>query len=183
MNQVQMVFESPLGWIGFAGTLRGMIALTFGHESAGEAETALVRLIPAGAAREMSTKDGDFDWLLPARELLLAYAAGEPVDLGKIPVDLPRATPFQQRVRDCLRQLPRGETISYQQLASRAGQPNAARAVGNIMAKNPLPLVIPCHRVLGSGGRLGGFSAPQGLAMKKRLLRMEQDAIAAAVVR
>jgi methylated-DNA-[protein]-cysteine S-methyltransferase len=80
-------------------------------------------------------------------------------------------------VRDQLRRIGYAKSISYGELASLAGAPGAARAVGNIMAKNPLPLVIPCHRVLAAGGRIGGFSAPAGTEMKRHLLRMEQGQV------
>ena len=69
--------------------------------------------------------------------------------------------------------MPRGETVSYAELAGRAGSPNAARAVGGVMAGNRVPLLVPCHRVVGAGGRLGGFSAPTGVELKKRLLALE----------
>ena len=74
---------------------------------------------------------------------------------------------------EACQRIPRGETLSYGELAAKVGNPGAARAVGTVMSSNPLPLVIPCHRVLGAGGCLGGYSARQGVAMKRRLLEME----------
>ncbi len=71
------------------------------------------------------------------------------------------------------RRIPWGQTRSYAQLAAVAGRPGAARAVGSVMAKNRVPLVVPCHRVIASSGQLGGYSAPQGLSLKRRLLAME----------
>ncbi len=82
-------------------------------------------------------------------------------------------TAFQRAVIDHCRRIPRGEVLTYGQLAERAGYPRSARAVGNVMATNRVPLIVPCHRVVGAGGNLGGFSAPQGLQMKRRLLRLE----------
>ena len=79
---------------------------------------------------------------------------------------------------DACRAIPRGETLTYGQLAAKAGYPGAARAVGQVMARNCLPLLIPCHRVVGSNG-LHGFSAPGGLATKQRLLEIEGQLAAA----
>ncbi|MFI4875304.1 MAG: methylated-DNA--[protein]-cysteine S-methyltransferase [Blastopirellula sp. JB062] len=109
---------------------------------------------------------------------LRRYALGEPVDLNSIPIDLSEVSTFTQRVyREC-RKIAPGMTISYGQLAARAGSPKGARAVGGAMARNRIPLLIPCHRVVASTGKLHGFSAPQGLRLKDRLLRLEREAIA-----
>ena len=89
------------------------------------------------------------------------------------PLDLQSLTPFAWKVLRSLAGLSYGGTTTYGELASRAGSPNAARAVGTILARNPLPIIIPCHRVLSSRGTLGGFSAPGGLATKRRLLFLE----------
>jgi methylated-DNA-[protein]-cysteine S-methyltransferase len=106
-------------------------------------------------------------------ERMQAVAAGEVDDLRDIDVDLDDRTEFQRAVLQVCRRIPRGSVRSYAELARQAGHTGSARAVGNVMATNRLPLIIPCHRVVGSGGKLGGFSAPQGLAMKVRLLDME----------
>jgi O-6-methylguanine DNA methyltransferase len=91
---------------------------------------------------------------------------------GKLPpLDLAGGTPFQRKVWAALRQILPGQTRSYGQLASALGAPKAARAVGSACGANPIPLLIPCHRVLASGGGLGGFSA--GLHWKRRLLARE----------
>lgn len=80
---------------------------------------------------------------------------------------------FRRRVFEACRKIPFGATASYADLARAAGSPGAARAVGSAMANNPLPLIVPCHRVLRSDGTLGGFSSPQGPSQKKRMLRLE----------
>jgi methylated-DNA-[protein]-cysteine S-methyltransferase len=85
---------------------------------------------------------------------------------------------FQRAVVGHCRRIPPGQTLTYGQLAARVGRPRAARAVGRVMATNRFPLIVPCHRVVAAGGVLGGFSAPQGLAMKKRLLAAEAASIA-----
>ena len=88
-----------------------------------------------------------------------------------LPLDL-RATPFQRRVYEALLEVPYGETRTYAEIARAIGQPRATRAVGTANGANPLSLVIPCHRIVASGGKLGGYGG--GLAMKKRLLAMER---------
>lgn len=161
------VFKTELGWMAFAGNNHGMTHLTFGHTT----DEAALNASEAFSSTALNVLP---PWWESAENQLKAYAAGEQVDLSTIPVDLGPATEFQQLVRERVRGLGYGETSSYGAIASDVGSPGGARAVGNIMARNPIPLVIPCHRVIGSGGRLGGFSAPSGLDMKRHLLAMEQ---------
>ena len=105
---------------------------------------------------------------------LQSYAAGKPDTLGAISVDFGRMSEFRRRVLTLCRRIPYGHTVSYAKLAAQAGSPHAARAVGHCMAANPIPLLIPCHRVICADGRIGAYSAPGGTAMKERLLAMEQ---------
>jgi methylated-DNA-[protein]-cysteine S-methyltransferase len=114
------------------------------------------------------------------RRQLCDYAAGHLVDFHGIRLDLVDLTDFQRRVLSACRQIAYGTTLTYAQLAQRAKAPTAARAVGQVMARNPVPLIIPCHRVVARAGGLGGFSAPRGLTMKRRLLRLEGAQIAPA---
>ena len=88
-------------------------------------------------------------------------------------LDLTAVSPFRRRVLEVCRRIPYGRTSSYSELARLAGNPRAVRAAGGAMANNPLPLVIPCHRVLRSDGSLGGFSSPCGVSDKERMLRLE----------
>jgi O-6-methylguanine DNA methyltransferase len=104
------------------------------------------------------------------RTWLVTYAKREAVDLKRIPVVL-TGTAFQQRVWRCLRDIPRGALRTYGQVAAAIGSPNAVRAVGTACGANRLPIVVPCHRVIGSGLRLGGYSG--GLALKIALLELE----------
>ncbi|MDH5478792.1 MAG: methylated-DNA--[protein]-cysteine S-methyltransferase [Nitrospinota bacterium] len=102
-----------------------------------------------------------------------AYFDGAPVEFDD-PVDLSALSAFQQRVLETLRKkVKRGRTVTYSQLAALAGKPGAARAVGSAMAKNPAPLIIPCHRVVRTDGAMGGFSAPGGVEMKRAMLKLE----------
>ena len=110
------------------------------------------------------------DWIVT----LQRFAQGEPVDLRSIPLDLSHLTTFGRRVVEACRQVPWGQTTTYRELATVAESPQAARAVGGVMARNQHLWLVPCHRVLPKSGGLGGFSAPQGISMKARLLAMER---------
>ncbi|MCP8465742.1 methylated-DNA--[protein]-cysteine S-methyltransferase [Pseudomonas sp. ZM23] len=108
-----------------------------------------------------------------ARRLILGYARGEPVCFDCLPLDLSGVSEFYRRVYDDILGLGRGETTTYGDIARRLGDVGLSRAVGQAMGSNPIPLIIPCHRVLASGGRSGGFSAPGGSASKMRMLALE----------
>ncbi|MGO8760857.1 MAG: methylated-DNA--[protein]-cysteine S-methyltransferase [Desulfobaccales bacterium] len=105
-----------------------------------------------------------------AREALADYFRGVPTDFAALTLD-PRGTPFQLRVWQELRRIPWGQAISYKELARRVGSPKASRAVGQANAVNPIPLIIPCHRVINADGGLGGYSS--GLDRKRWLLKHE----------
>ena len=102
-----------------------------------------------------------------------AHLAGELHDLAKIPVDLAATPLFNRRVYAVARAIPAGRTLTYGEVAARVGEPGAAQAVGRALGDNPIPVIVPCHRVLAAGGRLHGFSAPGGLETKRRLLEIE----------
>jgi methylated-DNA-[protein]-cysteine S-methyltransferase len=101
------------------------------------------------------------------------YLSGERVDFTAVALDLSDAGAFHRRVYEAVRSVGWGETMTYAELAQRAGSPGAARAVGQALSQNPIAVVIPCHRVLASDGGLGGFSAHGGVAAKERLLELE----------
>jgi methylated-DNA-[protein]-cysteine S-methyltransferase len=103
-------------------------------------------------------------------EKLQAYFEGDVIDFDE-PLDSTIGTQFQRRVWGITRAIPRGQTRTYGQIARQAGSPGAARAVGQSMARNPWPIIVPCHRVLGSDGSLTGFGG--GVDMKRRMLEME----------
>ncbi len=104
-----------------------------------------------------------------------AFFAGQPIGFD-VELDLSETTAFEASVIAAARRIPYGETVSYSELARSAGSPRAARAVGTVMAGNRFPLIVPCHRVVRSDGTLGGFSAPDGVDMKRRLLALEGHA-------
>ena len=105
-----------------------------------------------------------------------AYYRGEPTNfLDVIPLDLSTFTPFGQAVLQACHRLSYSETNTYGQLAQAVQRPGAARAVGQIMARNPIPLIIPCHRVIAANHKLGGFSGPGGITAKQRMLSLENS--------
>ncbi|HXQ09781.1 MAG TPA: methylated-DNA--[protein]-cysteine S-methyltransferase [Caulobacteraceae bacterium] len=106
-----------------------------------------------------------------------ALLAGAKRDLADVPVDTDALSGFARQVYAVARAIPPGETMTYGEIAARLGDPGAARAVGEAMGHNPFPIVVPCHRVLAAGGRLGGFSAHGGASTKLRLLEIEGAAI------
>jgi methylated-DNA-[protein]-cysteine S-methyltransferase len=110
--------------------------------------------------------------LMHARELIKSYFGGIEADFRKIPVNLSNLTDFTRKVLKAVSQIPYGQTRTYMRVASEIGEKDAARAVGNALNRNPVPVIIPCHRVIQSDGEIGGFSA--GLEWKMRLLNIEK---------
>jgi O-6-methylguanine DNA methyltransferase len=106
----------------------------------------------------------------PAVQALEKYLRGANLDLSVFPVDLENRSAFERATLQCVRQIPRGSVATYSELATKLGSPRAARAVGNALRRNPVPLFVPCHRVVGVSG-LGGFS--WGLDTKRKLLQLE----------
>ena len=184
-----LVFPSDLGWMAVVVAGDAVVKLTFGHSSAAAAKKALElgKKLAVGVPvelphqqtklprqRNVSTAENK----VPSLALRLqAFASGKPDDFRDVRVApwllQPSLTDFQARVLEQCRKIPYGRTVSYAELASKAGSPRAARAVGNCMAGNLIPLLIPCHRVVKSDGRLGSYSAPGGVGMKRRLLDLE----------
>jgi methylated-DNA-[protein]-cysteine S-methyltransferase len=164
----RFLFHTKLGWM--AATTRGecLCELSFGHASPDAAITSL--RIPGEVVTSLST------WQTSLRDRLIAFAAGERDDFRDVTLDTATMTPFRRQVTERCRKIAPGETMSYLELAAAVGSPAAARAVGTVMRCNPFPLIVPCHRVLGAGGKLGGYSAPGGLDTKRRLLELEGSA-------
>lgn len=158
-------FPSDLGWMALVTAGDVVQQLTFGHPSAAAAQRALGRRV------SRDTVSGKPDTSLVRR--LRAYASGKPEDFRDVPVDFGRVSRFWRRVLNQCRKIPLAHTLSYAELAKKAGYPRAARAVGNCMAGNQIPLIVPCHRVVCSDGRTGSYSAPGGGQMKRRLLAAE----------
>jgi O-6-methylguanine DNA methyltransferase len=156
---------TPAGTIQVAATDRGACALLLpGVE---EPKRRVAELL--AEARRGPAEHPILQALLAA---LSTYFAGKPEALEGQPVDWSFLTEFQQSVYQTARGIPPGEVQPYRWVAERVGKPRAARAVGQALASNPVPLIVPCHRVVASDGSLGGFTG--GLAWKQRLLEMER---------
>lgn len=164
------VFKTHWGWIGLAATAHGVSAVVLPKPSRRAAERELKNV---GAVDEISSNGAGRAaaiHLKAARAAVEAYLAGQARSF-----DLPLAwgahSPFQMKVWAVLRSIPYGRVRSYGWVARKIGKPKAARAVGAACGANPVPLLVPCHRVVAGDGSLGGFSG--GLPNKKRLLKLE----------
>ncbi len=160
-----IVADCPLGRVLVAATERGLCAVTLG-DNAGVMERELRERFPAAEIAEASTED---EQLGATARAVISRMTEHPVALD-LPLDL-RATAFEQRVWRLLQTIPRGETRSYSAVAAELGQPLAVRAVARACARNPLALVVPCHRVVGKNGQLTGYR--WGKERKEKLLKLE----------
>jgi len=155
--------ESPLGPMIFTITRGGLTHVQFG---------ILTGLEPSGHTQGGALPVPQSDLLAEIRQQLAAYFSGE-LQVFDIPVDWGMLSAFQQRALKAAQEIPYGQVKSYARLANDIGQPDATRAVGGAMARNPMPVIIPCHRVVAADGHLTGYSGSGGLATKAWLLRLE----------
>ena len=161
------LFETPIGRCGIAWTAVGIagVQLPEAHDTLTDARIReRCREAPSG------TPPPDVQ---RAIEGILALLRREESDLGAIALDMDGVPQFHRRVYEAARAIPPGSTLSYGDVAARIGTPGSARAVGQALGRNPFPLIVPCHRVLAAGGKVGGFSANGGIATKLRLLSIE----------
>ena len=175
MNQQQhyTVFETATGFVALAWNAGGVTGLRLPSSSEASAEAAILRRQPSAIR---SIPDGALAEVI-AR--IQRYFSGEHIDFSDVPVDLGEQAPFFDAVYARVRDLGWGETTTYGAVAKALGAgPQAARDVGQAMATNPVPLIVPCHRVLAAGGKIGGFSAPGGSGSKARMLQIEGVAVA-----
>ena len=171
-TSVAGVRQTKHGWLaawwqreeGGAWQLRGV---TIGHPSP---NAAVKHFAEATSLAVEEALDQEQEELL---DRLRDVADGHVDTLADVAVALDHLGPFARKVVQRCRRIPAGRTMTYAELAAACGSPNAARAVGNVMASNRFPLIVPCHRVVGSNGGLGGFSAPQGIELKRQLLQRE----------
>jgi len=163
------VFDTAIGPCGVAWTARGLVGVQLPEASRAATEQRLVA--KAGSAGAETPPP----WIAALVADITRYLAGERVDFSTVAVDLATLDPFRRRLYEAMRALAWGETTTYGELARQLGSSDweGAREVGDAMGRNPAPIVIPCHRVLAAGGKLGGFSAHGGAATKARLLALE----------
>lgn len=164
-----IVFDSALGWMALSFHNQKVTGVAFGYHSPMEAVQGL-RHHPLSSEPVGSLPR----WIRSLQSRLEKMAQGRRQDFTDVPIDTSHLTPLGLGILEECRQIPWGGTLSYKELAERVGRPGAARAVGNVMACNRYPLIVPCHRVVGAGGSLGGYSAPGGLSTKRALLALEQ---------
>jgi methylated-DNA-[protein]-cysteine S-methyltransferase len=158
------LFNTDLRWMCLVWSGSRLSRLSFYHDSATTART----LVETEIGRPLCLR-ADASKLA---RCLTRYAAGQNISFKKIKVKM-SGTIFQKKVLSCCQKIPYGNTMSYGEVAKQVGHPGAARAVGGVMRGNNCPLVVPCHRVLGSNNKLTGFSAGTGIKLKHRLLQME----------
>lgn len=163
------LFETPLGWMGLAWNDVGITAVQTPDRDREATERRLLRRAGSDIAEATLALPGP---IADAVDRLSRYAAGEHVDFNPVPIDV-SADPFFLDIWRAARDLGFGETVTYGELASRAGHPGLYRETGQALGANPVPIIVPCHRIVAAGGKLGGFSAPGGPKTKERLLALE----------
>ena len=175
MSHAMAHFETAHGICAIGWTERGICGFQLPASVLVEAERLARRRMPDAIATKPP------QWVQQVMEAAKAYFSGERVDFSKTKLDLAGQNALFLEIYDAVRQLGWGETTTYGALAKRLGKERqVARDVGQAMARNPVPLIVPCHRVLAAGSKVGGFSAPGGAASKLRMLDLEGVAIAKA---
>lgn len=155
------VFETTRGWVGCVASERGLLRVALPHPTA------------EGVRMELGVQGPGARDLKEVAATLKRYFNGERVDFD-FPLDYGRHTPFQVAVWEATRTIPYGETRTYGWVARETGRPAAFRAAGQALGRNPLPIIVPCHRVIASDGGLQGFGrGVEGLDVKRMLLRLE----------
>lgn len=171
------IYKTVVGWVGTAWTGDGLWALTLPSESMVQAEKKIKEKLPGSLRVEEGEVGEEFYEITTNKKFIFRFAeeinryfSGEKVTFS-VPLDWGLYTPFQRRVLKAVREIPYGSTCTYGAIARRVENPRAARAVGNALGCNRVPLVIPCHRVIKGDGTLGGFTG--GLKWKEYLLSLE----------
>jgi len=161
------LFDTVLGTCAIAWSPRGISRIVLPEATRARTERRMRALLGGGVEAKPPRSVAD------AARRVARHVAGRPQSFGDVELDMSGNAPFSRKVYRALRRVPAGKTVTYAELAKSAGSPGAARAVGRAMAKNPFPIVVPCHRVLAASGKVGGFSAFGGAKTKRRLLSCE----------
>jgi methylated-DNA-[protein]-cysteine S-methyltransferase len=161
------LFETAIGLCGIVWSERGVVGVQLPERSEDATRHRVLRRFPA--ARD-AVPPADIQ---RAIDDIVAQLGGEPRDLTHVTIDADGVADFNRRVYAIARAIPPGATLSYGEIAERLGDRNLARDVGRALGQNPIPIIVPCHRVLAAGGKVGGFSAPGGVVTKLRLLTIE----------
>lgn len=164
------VFETAFGFCGIAWTARGISRFMLPVEAADLLEESFAKYFPHSLASQ------PWDAVAGAVTAAQRYFAGEREDFAAFPLDLSGVDAFRRAIYQAARRLVYAQTSTYGALAAEAGFPDAARQTGMALGRNPIPLMVPCHRVVATGGKLGGFSAPGGTLTKQKMLALERAA-------
>ncbi len=163
------IFLTTWGWAGFVIDQKGLRIFVLPEE---RKEDVLFRIKKELKYNNLFEDSRGWESLI---KKVKEYFTGKKVDFIDCRLNLDNYTDFQKEILQTVRKIPYGETRSYKEAAEAAGYPRAYRAVGNTMRNNPLPLIIPCHRVIKSDGSLGGFSGKEGIALKKKMIDLESE--------
>jgi len=169
------LFDTPIGTCSLVWKDEVVVGLRLPEASAAATRARIKRRWPE--AKEKTPPPEDIQRII---DRVLALLAGEAVDLSDIPLDFGAAPELHRRAYEVARSIPPGQTMTYGEIAKRLGVPNESREVGQAMGRNPIAIIMPCHRVLGADGKMGGFSADGGVATKRRILEIEGAAAVGA---
>jgi methylated-DNA-[protein]-cysteine S-methyltransferase len=161
------IFDTPIGTCALTWSAQGVVGLQLPESSAVATRARVQRRWP-GAKETPPPPE-----LQQAIDHIKALLNGEAIDLGDIPLDLEAVPEFHRKVYEVARTVPPGQTTTYGEIARRLGVPQESREVGQALGRNPIAIIVPCHRVLGADGKMGGFSANGGVATKRRILEIE----------
>jgi O-6-methylguanine DNA methyltransferase len=181
------IFKTKWGYFGLAGTEYGLCRTCLPGPSPERTKSHLLKILlfehrVSRIEHRESSIEFEKTFFKEIQQQIIAYFEGAYVNFSPdIPSKLDGFSPFYKSVLTACKFVKFGQTINYGELAKQLGRPLASRAVGNALAKNPLPLIIPCHRVIRSDGSLGGFSTIGGLSLKRKLLLHEQNCLSAAL--
>jgi methylated-DNA-[protein]-cysteine S-methyltransferase len=161
------LFDTSLGPCGLVWGEHGIRGVRFAERSEAVTRARLLRHFPDA---EEAPPTGD---VRAARDAIIALLSGEKRDLVEIALDMRELPALNRQVYEIARAISPGATLTYGDIALKLGDRTLAQAVGQALGKNPYPIIVPCHRVLAAGGKIGGFSAPTGIALKRKLLAIE----------
>jgi methylated-DNA-[protein]-cysteine S-methyltransferase len=167
MNAHFAVFDTAIGPCGLVWGEHGILGVQLPERNEAATRARLLRRHPAA---QETAPSGD---IRVARDAMIALLSGENRDLSEIALDTRDLPPLHARVYEIARTIAPGATLTYGDIAIGLGDRTLAQAVGQALGKNPYPIIVPCHRVLASGGKIGGFSAPTGIALKRKILAIE----------
>src|SRR5215831_14028675 len=161
------LFDTAIGKCGIAWGERGIAGVQLPEADEQQTRERMLHRFPTASEAEPPPE------VRRAVESIAALLRGRSSDLSSIALDMEGVPPFHRRVYEVARAIPPGKTLAYGDIAARLDSRGAARAVGQALGQNPFPIIVPCHRVLAAGGRIGGFSAHGGVSTKLRMLAIE----------